>query len=504
MNRVIILCACILLATTVIHAQTNLGFEAGLAGWQKGNDTDVVKINSANSHSGTACAMLQSAGSELYQKISLGQLAIMQYNSHVKASDKGVEGYTFLRFYNAAGSLLLEYKIHPKFTDAYQESGNYTESPPGTDYIAIGVHKTSSEGVIYADDFTVELNVGEPAVKPKPAVNLDQYLQPFWKGDTVYNETVLMYSINGRPATSKLLYMPSKIISVKSFDLKTEFANNTDYSLKGNVITRAAYSAMPYRADTSFSAKDLSWYNLQSQWVAVTYTHKDKWTGPVTTYKATSLPTAMAKLTAKKPLTIVAYGMSITRGMDVSGYDNVAPYMPPYVNLFTYALQQSFGYNDITLYNAGLPGSRVDWAAQYAETYINPLHPDLVILDFGMNDFWQYSPTQFKGFIQTIISKIKAANPAVEFLLLSNMKFDPAYVLDSDKYKNFYTSNLAGYNTVLQQLQGPGVVNLDMTSLSDYIYHHKKAKDCIVNPLHPNDYMARWYAQGMAALFIVE
>jgi hypothetical protein len=40
-----------------------------------------------------------------------------------------------------------------------------------------------------------------------------------------------------------------------------------------------------------------------------------------------------------------------------------------------------------------------------------------------------------------------------------------------------------------------------MTSTSGFIYARKKAKDCISNPLHPNDYMARWYAQAMAALF---
>ncbi len=51
-------------------------------------------------------------------------------------------------------------------------------------------------------------------------------------------------------------------------------------------------------------------------------------------------------------------------------------------------------------------------------------------------------------------------------------------------------------------MQGPGVVMMDMTTLSDAIFRRKKAKDCIVNPLHPNDYLARWYAQGMIALLV--
>ena len=84
------------------------------------------------------------------------------------------------------------------------------------------------------------------------------------------------------------------------------------------------------------------------------------------------------------------------------------------------------------------------------------------------------------------------------------MKFDPAYVLDSDKYKSFYEGNLEGYSTVLQQMEGNGIINLDMYAISDAIYHRKKAKDCISNPLHPNDYLARWYAQGLSQLLIRE
>ncbi len=100
------------------------------------------------------------------------------------------------------------------------------------------------------------------------------------------------------------------------------------------------------------------------------------------------------------------------------------------------------------------------------------------------------------------MDKIRAENPKAEFILLSNIKFDPDYVLDSDKNKAFYLGNMEGYSKVLQQPESNGVINLDMTTLSDAIYHLKKAKDCIVNPLHPNDYMARWFAQGLAQLLI--
>src|SRR5258708_7983217 len=116
-------------------------------------------------------------------------------------------------------------------------------------------------------------------------------------------------------------------------------------------------------------------------------------------------------------------------------------------------LRKAYHYNNIKLYNAGLPGLVIDWGAKYADKYINPLKPDLVILDFGMNDFWRFTPELFKGYMQTIIKKIKAANPNVGFILLSNMKFDPDYVLESDKYKSWYQSTPAGVSNVLKALK---------------------------------------------------
>lgn len=52
---------------------------------------------------------------------------------------------------------------------------------------------------------------------------------------------------------------------------------------------------------------------------------------------------------------------------------------------------------------------------------------------------------------------------------------------------------------MLVSMEGPGVAVMDMTTLSGAIYARKRARDCIVNPLHPNDFLARWYAQGMLA-----
>ena len=48
-------------------------------------------------------------------------------------------------------------------------------------------------------------------------------------------------------------------------------------------------------------------------------------------------------------------------------------------------------------------------------------------------------------------------------------------------------------------MSGPGVQFVDMTAISEAVYAAKKPKDCLNDPLHPNDFLARWYAQSLVA-----
>ena len=46
------------------------------------------------------------------------------------------------------------------------------------------------------------------------------------------------------------------------------------------------------------------------------------------------------------------------------------------------------------------------------------------------------------------------------------------------------------------------MASLDMFNISGELFQLKKAKDCLVNPLHPNDFLARWYAQVLTAALV--
>ena len=63
-----------------------------------------------------------------------------------------------------------------------------------------------------------------------PTHNMGQYLQPFWKSDTIYNELVLLNGVN---TTANLMFKPTKIISVTNYNFSQSFIQNTDFSVTG-------------------------------------------------------------------------------------------------------------------------------------------------------------------------------------------------------------------------------------------------------------------------------
>ncbi len=422
-------------------------------------------------------------------------LSIIDYNLHIESSP-GAKAATFLRCYDSADQLLLQYTVPVTITSEGINTGNYIETPAHTAYITINLESDTPINISHFTSLIINDHKNLTPLCP-----LDKWMHPFWQSDTIYSEAVLLLSKNNTIPSGDLLYTPDKIISVTNFALDTVYQRNKDYLVKGRTLFKQPHSLIRSVHDTSFDRQhDLAWYDLQSQWAMVTYTHHTDWQAPKPPFKGALLPQTLHKLSHHQPLAMLAYGMSITRGMDVSGYDSVKPYMPAYMQLFSTTLQSCYPGSLIALFNAALPGSTISWGAEYADAFVMPFHPDLTVIDFGMNDFWRMSPDEYRDSVNTIIRKVRASDPAAEFILLAGMPFDPEYVLPSDKYRNYYMENLAGYSKVLKELEGPGIATLDMYAIAGAIYQRKKPKDSLVNPLHPNDYLARWYAQSLVAL----
>ena len=365
-----------------------------------------------------------------------------------------------------------------------------------------------------------------------PTCNYDEYMRPFWSADTVYNETVLLLNPRNTKtdttAIGKLMYNPKKIISIKSFDGSVTYTEGVDYTISGNLITKLKGSSMisllANKVDNAIQSNQYikngrpsGLIYKQSKWINVTYIpDRSNWQGPYFGYKGHLLPKTIAKLKGKQPLKIVAHGMSITRGLNVSGYAEdanacpaVAPYMHSYIDLMNYRLKKLFGYDNIISINAALPGANASWLASTAATHVSPHKPDLVILDMGMNDIWSCKSdyASFGNYIQSAMNAIKKDNPDVEFILLGGMMIDKNYTINWDGVSiKTIVPNLYGYQNELKKMEAVGIANLDMTTMSDSIYERKSqypnygAKSVTVNEMHPNDFLARCFAQGLVAM----
>lgn len=473
----------------------NAGFDKDLSGWTVEGD---AAVDTAAPMAGAGSLRLGPGKSAVRQTYKVGGLRIVYFGATVKTNMLGVMVRARVQCFDSRHHQVMDLtqNIDPQKNDeAGQKPGLYFKTHALTASMVVSFEKTSKDhGLVFADSAEL-IDYDHDRVDHDPICNIDQYMQPIWKGSTVYNETVLLESDSGKPAAGKLLFMPSEIISVQDYSLATTYTKGRDYTVDGKTITALPGAKMPMMKDTEYPTGDIAWYELEGKQIVVTYTHSDTWFGPIPEYVGDSLPRTMKKLRSHKLLTIAATGDSITLGNNTSGYMQIPPYMPTWLDLFTGQLKNIYGYDAIKSYNAALGGMTSQWGLDTAEKAVASLNPDLVIIAYGMNDFWSLSGDEFLKNIKGTIDVIRARHPNVEFVLISSMQYDPAYTKDGG-----YAGHMASYVKALKSLKGSGVELLDMNAISGALFAAKKPKDIIANPLHPNDFLARWYAQGLTAM----
>ena len=499
LKHILVTFACLVLTLHGAFAAnfpTNLvngGFEDGLKGWQVKGD---VKLDTAAPMEGKASLRIGPGAGSVSQRVRIGNGDHLWVSVAVKSVPANTADL-IIRYLDKNGQELMRLDsatdIKPGDKVKPGTLSFYMKEHPLTADVEVIISKKNVGGYVLADQ--IEFVVShDNSPELKPTCNLDQYMQPFWQGKTVHNETVLMFSENGQPATGRLMFNPSRIISVKNYGLTTNFVEGTDYTLDGRNLICTSPSRMTQVKDADLLKGEFSWNEMTGKQIAVTYEHNDTWTGPVQNFVGDSLPNTMKRLRAHDPLRVVAYGDSITHGIGVSRVMHIAPCMPPYPELFVARLKQIYHDDAIQLFNSAQSGATSDWGARMAGRMVVSLNPDLVTIAFGQNDFWSISAETFANNISNIVRTVRANNPRAEFLLVSTLRFDPAYTTNAGYWK------LVGeYAAKQKSLAGPGVQFVDMTAISEAIYAAKKPKDCMNDPLHPDDFLARWYAQSLVA-----
>lgn len=458
----------------------NGGFDDGLAGWKAEGAARVVE----------KALKIGPGKGAVRRRYDVPGLRVLLFSATLAPSAPEVATQIRLQCFDRRGRLLMDLKASP---DLKNGAGIYTKTQANTAYVVLSIEKNSDAGTLVADDAVLK-DDDRDRVEHPPQVDLDAAMRPIWKGNEVWDESVLLLAEGERAASGRLLFRPTKIKGVKDEAQGKTFVEGKDYRIEGDRIFAVKGSSIPIMRDTEFAKGEFPWTRLDGRHVFVTYEHGETWHGPVPSYQGDRLQETTRKLRDKKPVKIVAFGDSITQGVNVSGFRNVPPYLPPWPTLFGRELGRMTGNKRIHVVNAALGGMTIDWAKDNARDAVASLDPDLVLIGFGMNDFWSYSPADFRKYVAATMATIRARRPKCEFVLITSMKFDPAYTKDPT-----YVGNLAGYAEELRKMAGPGVALFDMTAISEALYQAKSAKDLTTDPMHPDDFLSRWYAQGMVA-----
>jgi lysophospholipase L1-like esterase len=467
---------------------TDAAFEHGLTGWQVSGDVHLDPAGGVRFGAGAGA---------IRQRFAASAVNHLQVSVLASAGSAGALRVT-VRFLDRDGrelmSLASPADIRPDEKNA-DDLEDYFRPHPLTQAIDLMVAKDATTGTATVQHASVAVyDDDDPSLTSTQ--NPIDLMRPFWQGNTVTGEAVLLESFGEAPATGTLMFRPTRILSVTSYDGSVTYMPGRDYAVSGRTLTATPESRMSVVRDTDLQHGEIAWNIVGGKQVLVNYEHTDPWPGPVQPYIGAALPNTMRKLAARAPLTIAAYGDSITYGLGSSHMRKIAPYQPPWIDLFADELRRTTGDMAITLYNASQSGADSAWAARMAGRMVAGLHPDVVIVAFGQNDFWRISADDFAANIASVLRTVRAANPVAEFLLVSTLRFDPIYSGKPD-YWNLVTE----YDAKLRGMAGPGVQLVDVTAISGAVYAAKAPKDCLNDPLHPNDYLSRWYAQSvMAAL----
>ncbi|MEH3113822.1 SGNH/GDSL hydrolase family protein [Pedobacter terrae] len=346
-----------------------------------------------------------------------------------------------------------------------------------------------------------------------PYIDLEEYMQPFWKASTLIDETVMVMQQEGEYKCN-LLFPPKKILSVTSTDHHIIYKPGVDWVLKNGRLEILPYSSVPFfkmadlqfatrKPDFSMQAKKANNYILfkeglffQNRQIAVTYkrTKQSKWLGARSFVNKNKLRRTKKLLNNHQELKICFYGNSIETGYNSSGFIGGPPYMPSWPELVSWKLQHYFK-SEVKYYNPSVPGKMAKWGVEQASALVSPIKPDLVIIGFGMNDgASRVSREDFKKQISSIIKTVKSAHPLAEFILIAPMLANPLAVQDGIQ---------SHYLEALNQLDSKDVEIIDMTGVHQELLKHKSYQDMTGNNInHPNDYLSRWYAQMICGLFI--
>ncbi len=354
-------------------------------------------------------------------------------------------------------------------------------------------------------------------------------LSPVWVGNTVYHESVMYLEDE---TAARLLYEPTEIAAVLSYDYKTEYLRGTDWELDGDRLVRLPGSRIPafplaeYYPDVHVNGQSFGCTvegrnflaygerdTFQKYQVSVSYRHADKWTGRIPESHAADFARFFAKLERGEEATVVFYGDSITTGCNSTGTFGQAPYTPCFPYIITCEIAKSYGYtvsvdadpnmkpletplsgNHVLHYvNTAVGGMDSRWGLANAKERVSAYRPDLFVLAFGMNDAGKPAD-EFLSITRDTVDAVRADVPDVDVCLIATM-------LPHWRAAGFF-GHQPEYEPVLEDYAKTDdhIAVAPMTSVHAALLERKEYYTMTGNNInHCNDFLARVYAMTVLA-----
>ena len=350
----------------------------------------------------------------------------------------------------------------------------------------------------------------------------DKYTSPIWKGDIVYNEAVYPIKDKNGNSTYTLMYAPDSIISVYTSDFSSLYYEGIDYTVEGNKITFLksgnirlkdynyihpqsnpnGYSWDRYYNRTAAGDGKWEYWGQSAEffngYINVTYTHSDEWTGYTPEKQADKLPGTAETIANGGSMNVVFFGDSICGGANSSSYRDVYPYAEWWNQMIVSKLEKDYGCN-VREQISCVGGSTASGMVENLTAGVINYAPDLVFIEFGANDAMNESQdssgslsklkSNYKSAVKTMIERTRRSYPECEFVLVAPFYCNPFC---------HYMSYFEACRDALVELSEvfDGVVVADVTAMQKDMLSYKDYLDFSGdNMCHPNDFMARIFAQ---------
>ncbi len=239
---------------------------------------------------------------------------------------------------------------------------------------------------------------------PEENMEFNKYAQPFWVGNTMYDESVMLVAKTDDAGNvieaprAKLLFKTEKIESViwyfhenngsqiKEFTEGVDFTYENGYIVaKGSIVHNEILDIdefttnMPYVTDKMLTGEQqfpgltlqsdipsktdglclpfTEGYQIVQMQLSVTYTHAENlWSGSVPEYLGDStLTKTLAKLKNKEAVNLLVFGDSISTGANSSSVLGIAPKLATWPELLAQGLSSYYG-GKVNLKNTSVGG----------------------------------------------------------------------------------------------------------------------------------------------------